>query len=72
MRRNIGVTIRSETFPYVHPSPHPSIPVPDVLPDASYSCTLLMLYPYTSIHAPKGYKAGSYVQESLLELKWLL
>ena len=36
-----------------------------------------MLYPYTSIHAPKGYKAGSYVQESLLEslkpnLSWII
>ena len=28
--------------PYLHPSYHLSVPVPDVLPDASNSCTLLM------------------------------
>ena len=26
--------------PYLHPSSHPSVPVPDVLPDASNCCTL--------------------------------
>jgi hypothetical protein len=27
---------------YLHPSSHPSTPVPDVLPDASVVCTLLI------------------------------
>ena len=52
---------------YLHPSSHPSPQVPDVFPDASNICTLLMWYFLINIHAPKGYKAGSYDQESLLE-----
>ena len=42
-----------------------------MLVDASMVYTLLMWYLFINTHAPKGYKAGSYVQESLLELKGL-